>query len=97
MGHFREALRRRTRRTQGHVRVAEPPGHDGSVVTYAHVIGVGLAAHAVALAEVPRNHVTSGLKRSTASLKRSADGRIEFVQRVVGGFRHPLRPFAHCV
>ena len=39
-GHFREALRRRTRRTQGDVHVAEPPGHDGSVVTYAHVIWV---------------------------------------------------------
>lgn len=61
MGHFGEALRRRTWRAQGHVRVAEPPGHDGSVVTYTHVIRVRLAAHAVALAEVPRNRVTSGL------------------------------------
>jgi hypothetical protein len=67
------------------------------VVTYANVIGVRLAAHAVALAEVPRNRVKSGLKRSAASLKRCADGRIEFVQRVIGGVRHPLRPFAHCV
>ena len=97
MGHFREALRRRTRRAQRHIHVGEPPGYDGSVVTYAPVIGMRLAALAAALTEVPSQHVAAGLKRHAAGLKRCADGRIEFVQRVVGGFRHPLRPFAHCV
>ena len=61
VGHFREALRRRTRRAQWHVHVAEPPGYHGSVVTYAHVIRVCLAAQAVALTELAGQRGAAGL------------------------------------
>ena len=75
-GHFRDALRHRTRRAQRHVRVAQPPDQHGFAIAYARVIGVCRAARAPAFTPVPGKHVrpaciaarTAGSSLSSASV-----------------------------
>ncbi len=84
-GHFRDTLCYRARRAQLRIRVAEPPGHHSFAITHAHVSRVRLTAGALASAPFAD-------KRNAAGLNSRANSRIEFVQRLGSGGRHPLRP-----